>query len=60
MYFFCPCKDELVQESKYTIFRGHFFNALFLQLFKSNDLQSHSGMANVDKETSLQALAICI
>lgn len=38
MYFFCPCKNQLVRESKYTIFRRHFFNALFLQLFESNDL----------------------
>lgn len=60
MYLFCPCKNQLFQESKYTIFRRHFFNSLFLQQLESDDLQSHSGMENVDKETSLQALAICI
>lgn len=58
--FFCPSKNQLFQESKYTIFRRHFFNALILQLFESDDLQSHSGTANVDKVPSLQALAICI
>lgn len=57
---FVLVKNQLFQESKYTIFRRHFFNSLFLQQLESDDLQSHSGMANVDKETSLQALAICI
>jgi len=59
-YSYCPSQNQLVQESNYTIFRRHFFNVLFLRLFESNDLHSHSGTANVDKETSLQVLAICI
>lgn len=60
MYCCCPCQNQLVRESSYTIFRRHFFNVSFLQLFESNDLHSHSGMASADKETSLQTLAICI